>query len=311
MLKTPVLLLLFNRPEATQKVWEIIRQIKPYKLYVAADGPRKNVLEDWGKCRAVRRIISTLDWPCELKTLFREENLGCKRAVSNAVDWFFGEVEEGIILEDDCLPDSSFFPFCENLLQKYRYDERVMMIAGNNQLNEWVTGASYLYSRLGAIWGWASWRRAWAYYDVEMKKWPKAREMGLFKSVFRSDDQAAYREMVCENTYKGLIDTWDYQWTFSRLCQNGLSVIPTKNLVKNIGFGEGATHTVNPNTILSSLQLHTMQFPLISPEFICFDEWFDDEVFKKTIRYQGKIPLAERLKMSLKRLAAYVKENNK
>jgi hypothetical protein len=286
MLDTPVLFLVFNRPGPTARVFEAIRQAQPAKLYVAADGPRPGREEDVEKCRQTREIASRVDWACEVKTLFRDENLGCKRAVSSAIDWFFASVGEGIILEDDCLPEGSFFRFCEELLHHYRHDERVMMISGNNRLGQWDAGTSYHFSKIGAIWGWATWKRAWALYDVHMADWPEAEKMNLLESVFKDKNQAAHRKMVCEKTYGGLIDTWDYPWTFARLAQHGLSVVSSVNLVENIGFGPDATHTKNSTNPLDNLKAQAAGFPLKHPRFVVADERFDDEVFYRTVNYR-------------------------
>lgn len=170
----PILFIIFNRPETTKAVFHEIRKNQPFQLFVAADGPRREIFEDIENCRKVREIIQLIDWECNVQTLFRDENLGCKIAVSSAIDWFFSQVDEGIILEDDCLPDQSFFPFCQELLEKYRYDAKIMMIGGSNfQFNKNKFEYSYYFSRYFHIWGWASWKRAWQFYDVEMKAWPE------------------------------------------------------------------------------------------------------------------------------------------
>ena len=175
-LTTPVLFLVFNRPDTTEKVFEAIRQAKPQKLFVAADGPRGNRLGEKEKCEQVRKIATTVDWDCEVKTLFREKNLGCKFAVSSAIDWFFKNVEEGIVLEDDCLPSQSFFWFCQELLERYRNDERVMLIGGNNRGVDFLKNHSYFFSKYVQIWGWATWRRSWEKYDSKIRKWKLVKE---------------------------------------------------------------------------------------------------------------------------------------
>lgn len=176
-LNVPVLLLIFNRPDTTQRVFHEIRGASPLQLFISADGPRENKPGEFEKCQITRDIVRQVDWDCEVYTNFRDKNLGCKIAVSSAIDWFFENVEEGIILEDDCLPSFSFFRFCEELLEKYRDDERIMQIGGTNLLSEWQrSDDSYYFSKYGAIWGWATWRRAWQYYDVNMKLWPEVKK---------------------------------------------------------------------------------------------------------------------------------------
>jgi hypothetical protein len=236
-LKTPVLFLIFNRPETTQKVFDMIRAVAPDDLYVAADGPRKDHPEDILYCRQAREISTRVDWDCRVHTLFREENFGCGNGVSSAITWFFNHVQSGIILEDDCIPNSSFFEFCQSLLQYYKNDDRVMMISGTNFLvNQPTSGTSYYFSRYYPLWGWASWQRAWQLYDRNMKRWPEFRKSGQLIEIFKDEDIVQHLEAMYQACYKKEIDTWDIQWSFSCLLQNGYSVIPHVNLVSNIGY---------------------------------------------------------------------------
>ena len=261
-LKTAVLFLVFNRPDITKLVFEAIRKAKPPRLYVAADGPRADKFGDEKKVAQVRRIATDVDWDCEVKTLFREKNLGCGVAVSSAIDWFFEDVEEGIILEDDCLPSQSFFWYCEELLEHYRDDARVMVVSGDNwQFGRRRTDYSYYFSRYSHIWGWASWRRAWWYYDKDMKNWPFIRDNGYLSDILQDKKAAKYWTQIFEKIYRGSIDTWDYQWTFTCWTQNGLTILPNVNLVSNIGFGENATHTPGYSR-LSKITAFELSFPL-------------------------------------------------
>ena len=271
----PVLFLVFNRPDTTRRVFEVIRQAKPSRLYIAADGPRENKPGEDQKVQAVRGyVLGNVDWDCEVKTLFRPKNLGCKLAVSSAIDWFFENEEEGIILEDDILPDPSFFPFCVQLLDKYRHDERVMMISGNN-LHGWVeTGPnSYYFSKYGLIWGWASWRRAWKRYDVTMRLWPQRCSEGFLKTLDTSE--RFYWRWNFEHVFSGHIDTWDYQWCFASLVNKGLAVISTVNLISNIGFGEGGTHTKEFDARRAAFRIESIRFPLIHPEKLIANDQAD------------------------------------
>jgi len=166
---TPILFLVFNRPNTTQRVFNVIRQVKPKQLFVAADGPRRDKGADEEKCEATREIVKQIDWDCEVKTLFREENLGCGKAVSSAITWFFENVEEGIILEDDCLPNLDFFGYCEELLDRYRDNREVMFIGGDNfQKGKKWGDASYYFSAYNHVWGWATWKRTWDIYDFKL-----------------------------------------------------------------------------------------------------------------------------------------------
>ncbi|WKN29788.1 nucleotide-diphospho-sugar transferase [Porifericola rhodea] len=245
-LDTPVLFLVFNRPDVTKRVFERIRVVKPKQLFVAADGPRLTHPDDEQKCEEVRKIASSVDWDCELKTLFREENMGCGKAVSSAIDWFFEHVDMGIILEDDIVPDHSFFPFCQHLLQKYKDDSRVMMISGLNICEQWKEDVQdYHFSYFGGIWGWASWKRAWAHYDFHLTAWavPHIRQLILH---FFPTEIRGYREGMYDKLAAGKIDTWDLQWTFAKILNSGLTIIPAHNLIKNIGcIGQSGTHVTN------------------------------------------------------------------
>jgi hypothetical protein len=243
-LKTPILFIVFNRPETTAKVFERIRQVKPLRLYLAGDGPREGREGEKEKVNKVREILTKLDWPCEVKTLLREKNLGCKKGVSTAISWFFEYEEQGIILEDDCLPHLDFFPFCENLLDRYARDERVSIITGNNfQNGKWRGDGSYYFSKYNHIWGWATWRRSWLNYDGDLKFWPEWSNSKTWFNHMPDKVERKYWQNNFELVKKDQIDTWDYPWTASIWYKNGLTATPNVNLVSNIGFGKDATHT--------------------------------------------------------------------
>lgn len=263
----PILLLIFNRPEKLKQVFEVVRKVKPSQLFVAADGPRSNHPEDPAKCYEARRIINAIDWECEVKTLFRERNLGCRESVSSAIVWFFAQVEEGIILEDDCVPSESFFPYCRDLLKYYRDDERVMAISGDNyQDGRMVTNDSYYFSRYPHCWGWATWRRAWVKYDARMSAWPTCKHEGLLACLSGKDKLFVdYWSNIFDKVHAGEIDSWAYVWTFSCWANKGLTALPTKNLVKNVGFDGDATHTVNVNEKIEAMQAENLSWPLVHP----------------------------------------------
>ena len=231
-LETPVLFLVFNRPKTTARVFEEIRKAKPLRLYVAADGPRSGRQGEARLCAQVRKIATSVDWKCKVKTLFRKKNLGCKRAVSSAINRFFKNEKEGIILEDDCLPNPDFFRFCEAMLKKYRHNKRIMHIGGNNFQNGIKRGnASYYFSSYSHVWGWATWRRAWNHYNPCPAKLPQ--NLSWY--------EWPYWRYVLWKLPK--IDTWDLQWHLSVLSEGGLAVTPNVNLVSNIGFSKDALHT--------------------------------------------------------------------
>ena len=269
-LKTAVLFLVFNRPDTTKQVFKAIRQAKPPRLYVAADGPRADKSGEAEKVEQVRRIATQVDWECEVKTLFRDKNLGCGKGVSRAITWFFENEEEGIILEDDCLPSQSFFWFCEELLERYRGDERVMHIGGCNPIDKQLVSNIYYFSKYNRIWGWASWRRAWKYYDVKISLWPLIKRKKLHYSIFNNRKESRLWESLWDIVYSNKLDTWDYQWFFCRVIQ-GKAIIPCVNLVSNIGFNKDGTHTHNQNEALSKLITGEAAFPLIHPAFIIED----------------------------------------
>lgn len=246
-------------------------------MYVAADGARANRPGEAERCEEVRQIATNVDWPCEVKTLFRETNLGCKMGVSGGINWFFEHEEEGIILEDDCLPAQSFFWFCEELLDRYRDDSRVWQICGTDHvgtLTNMSRKSSYRFSKYGPIWGWASWRRAWIFYDPNLKNWGEMSQRDAMQSAYNNESEIKARLALGAQLYRGEIDTWDYQWGFTKNFQSGLSIIPAKNQIVNIGFGPGATHTIAENKYAPK-QLYEMRFPLLHPSFVMADSIID------------------------------------
>ena len=267
-LETSILFITFRRPDTTAKVFEAIKQAKPERLYVAQNFPGSDTPEDIKKWTDVRSILENVDWDCEVKRLYRTKYLTAKASISTAIDWFFQNEKEGIILEDDCLPDSTFFQFCEELLERYRDDERIAMISGDNfQFGKIEMEESYYFSRYTHIWGWASWRRSWNNYDVHMKHWPLIRDKKCLQDMFHNEKAVRYWTSIFDKTYMGNIDTWDYQWLFTCWIQNQLTILPSVNLVKNIGFGKEAVHTKVQNQF-ADLQTETMLFPLKHPDFL-------------------------------------------
>jgi hypothetical protein len=242
-MNTPVLFIIFNRPDTAQKVFDGIRHAQPRQLFVAADGPRKHRSDEAEKCARTRDIIQQVDWDCEVKTLFRDENLGCGKAVSLAINWFFEQVEQGIILEDDCVPDPSFFTYCTALLERYRTDLRVWSIGGACFYAHPEMRASYRFSALPPIWGWATWRDRWDKYEFDIRKISGWKLNAALKKYFHNRQMRYYwlwRYGHLKIT--GKPDTWDYQFTFSLWLNGGLGITPNTNLISNIGFGDDATH---------------------------------------------------------------------
>jgi len=239
----PVALFIFNRPALTARVLERIRAAKPARLLVVADGPRADRPDDTRRCEAARMVLKSLDWPCDVLTNFAEANLGCRRRFSSGLDWVFSHCSEVIVLEDDCLPCSSFFTFCAEMLERYRDDTRIMHVSGDNYQNGIHRGAaSYFFSRYSLSWGWASWRRAWRHYDVNLSSWPLALKERWLESILDDSIEIDYWTDIFDRLYREEIDTWDYQWLFACWCQSGLTIQPNENLVSNIGVGPDATH---------------------------------------------------------------------
>ena len=243
-MQTPVLFLIFNRPECTERSFDAIRRARPPRLYVAADGPRADRPGEVPLTMNSRSIATQVDWPCELHTLFRNTNLGCRDAVASAIDWFFEQESAGIILEDDCDPNQGFFSYCEDLLHKYADDDRVGMISGANFVPDPSSSNwSYRFSRYANVWGWASWRRVWRRYDKHISFWPEWRLSEDWIELFPDPVERLYWEQILEGTYRGDIDTWDYQFAACLWRSGMLAVCPNVNLVTNIGFDAQATHT--------------------------------------------------------------------
>lgn len=241
--RTPVLFLIFNRPEPTRQVFEAIRAYQPSRLYLAADGPRPEKPGEWRLCSDAREVLKQVDWQCEVRTLFRDENLGCGTAVSEAITWFFDHEEEGIILEDDCLPDSSFFPFCEEMLNRYRDHPEVGSVSGDNFLPPALhMEPPYGFSKYVQIWGWATWRRFWKAYDFKLagdwREW-----MEIIDRANPVQNQARYWFQIFKTLQAGLIDTWDFQVMFSSWRHGFVHIFPSRNLVTNLGYDGDATHT--------------------------------------------------------------------
>lgn len=299
-LTTPVVFMIFNRPHTTQQVFNEIRKAKPATLLVIADGPRLSKEDDGEKCAAARNIVEQVDWECQVLKNYSDTNLGCKQRVASGLDWVFSMVEEAIILEDDCLPHPEFFRFCQELLAYYRDDKRIMTISGNNfQDGRRRTLDSYYFSRYAHVWGWATWRRTWECYHVDMKLWPEVRGgrwlfdiLGSMRvdvkngqccfDAIGSMKAIAFWHKIFDYTYAGNIDTWDYQLLFASWLQNGLHILPNVNLVSNIGFGVDATHTKTVRKC-ANMPVEEIGFPLHHPPFMIRDAAADD--YTQTTHY--------------------------
>ena len=266
----PVLLMVFNRPQETQQVFDCLRILQPRRLFIAADGPRPDKPTDKELSTEVRSIVQKIDWECDLKLLFRTQNLGCGKAVSEAISWFFEHVEAGIILEDDCIPSIDFFTFCKTLLAHYQNNDRIMMVSGSNfvQNDSVYLNTSYYFAAVGPIWGWATWKRAWTHYDYEMTGYATFKAKNQMKEIFSHSKLQKIYYKIFDSFLKNnmQMNTWDYQWQFTMMQQRGVAIIPKVNLVTNIGFDKNATHTqqAGRNSFLKTGFLQE----LIHPEII-------------------------------------------
>jgi len=284
MYDIPILVLAFNRPAETQEVFERIRTIRPKYLFVCVDGARTDKAGEARQCKAVQNIfLQQTDWNCSLQTLFRERNLGCRASVSQAIDWFFGEVEYGIILEDDCVPELSFFAYCEELLKKYKDEHRIMQVAGYNPLPYALSlKESYFFSRQNMGIGWASWRRAWTSMDVDMKGFPayfSDKKRPLYVNHKKAD---AYLMKKFKETYEKKNSSWGYAWAFSMFLNGGLSILPKVNLIKNIGIGDMATNTKNTVGYFLNTKTQEIDLPMNHPSVRVVDENRELDIFFHT-----------------------------
>jgi hypothetical protein len=281
-LSTPVLFLTFNRPDTTQQVFSEIRKAQPTSLYVAGDGPRPEKSNEAEICEIVRSIITNVDWDCEVKTLFRDHNLGCRLAVSQAISWFFENEPEGIILEDDCLPSQSFFWFCQELLELFRNNQKVGAICGfySNEL-DYTPDASYFFSRYLRVWGWAGWRRSFEGYDSNLKNLIENNNTWQTEMFSKKDVLLIkYFQQMFDQVAKGEIDTWDAQLQYLLWHKKQKVIVSSKNMIKNIGWIQGA-HAQNKDHN-HELPTSEIEFPLTSPEYVERDIKADKEIELKS-----------------------------
>ena len=269
----PVLLITFNRPELTARMLDRIKTARPPVLYVACDGPRPGRQDDQAKISRIHDMVGAIDWCANVKTQFQSANLGCGRGESEAMTWFLNDAGEGIILEDDTLPDLSFFRFCGEMLDRYRETTNVWQVSGDNYLSGRCESESdYMFSQCGFSWGWATWKRAWSFYDYQMKSWPAFKKLGHHR-IF---PYSPATDQILEDAYNGKLDTWDYQWNYARAANSGLSLVPKFSLIENIGFGVDATHG---STLAGGrpfmAPVRPMPFPIKHPQFLFADNHYD------------------------------------
>ena len=275
-LETPVAFIIFNRPESTSRVFSAIAKAKPKKLLIISDGPRQSRAGEEKLVEECRRIALSVDWDCEVLTNFSESNLGCRDRVSTGLDWVFSQVGEAIILEDDCWPSEDFFRFTSELLERFRNDERIGSISGTWEEGLGAPSHSYHFSQFPRIWGWATWARVWRKYDVSIRQWPELKKAEFLRTKLRSKKSRRFWRQILDDVYLGKIDTWDYQLTLLHWSEKLVSVIPSKNLVSNIGFGPDATHTLNPHSALANAETRALGSLIDHPTNVFRNEAIDD-----------------------------------
>lgn len=278
-MKTPLLLLGFNRLDTFQQIIPHIRQAAPERVYIACDGPRNE--QEKTVTDAVRQyLLESIDWTDKVYTLFRDMNLGCGQAVSEGITWFFENEDAGIILEDDCLPDTDFFTFCERNLEKYKDDERVSMIGGTNYLGQ--LDKDYLYegffSQYYPIWGWASWRRAWLTYDRDMRDWKDFRKADTLEYLLHDRVKWKMFRSLFDLASAKKIDTWDIQWVYSQIFQSSYALIPATNLISNIGFI--GTHDTKGSPYLN-MPRYALERPQDMPAQVLPNHALDNRIFTR------------------------------
>lgn len=299
--ETPIAFCFFNRPDVTRRVFEAIRNAKPRRLLLIGDGPRANYADDYRLVSETRAVVEQVDWDCEVQTNYSEANLGCAKRMASGLTWAFEQSEELIVLEDDCLPDPSFFGYCESLLERYRDEEQVMMISGDNfQAQRWSEN-SYYFSRWPHIWGWASWRRTWQHFDLGIESWPSAKRNGSLKDAFSGPEEEVFWSQILDQVHRGEIDTWDYSLAYACWINKGLTILPETNLVSNLGFGDSATHTTDPMSRLANLQAHPIG-ELIHPSEVTVNRAADDYTWHNIIAPPSEPDLPKQKKKWYRRL---------
>lgn len=285
MFTTPILFVIFNRPKNTEQVFQKIRELKPLKLYIIADGPRSSKPGEAKLCRRARQVASKVDWPCQIFRNYSNQNMGCRERLISGIDWFFDHEKEGIILEDDCLPSTAFFYFCQTLLSKYRNNEKVMHIGGNNfQYPDFKCNNSYYFSKYSHIWGWATWRRAWRRLDKSMSSLDKFISDGSLKEYCFNFWEYRYWRVIFNNSRSKTLSAWSYNWLYTIWKLHGLSIVPAVNLVKNLGFSQDATNTSKAQPFLKTMRADNLKFPLRHPKLFEINRQADLVVWYRVFR---------------------------
>lgn len=307
MLDTPVAFIVFNRPAQTRQSFAAIRKARPKTLFIISDGPRRERKGEAELVAQSRQIAESVDWPCDIRRIYSDTNLGCAQRVSSGITAVFQQVEQAIILEDDCVPNQTFFRFCNELLDRYRDDTRVMAISGDNfQTGTHDPADSYYFSKYLHCWGWATWRRAWQHYAGTLEAWPDFRDRDGLQTFCHSLSERDYWTRTFNRVHAGEIDTWDFTWLLACWMNHGLTVLPTKNLVSNIGFGEDATHTSHssPFENLPTYEFQTLEHPKYVCRSVEKDLATDRMMFSRgKLRFRHVVQLARQYNPLVRRAA--------
>ncbi len=280
--ETPVALIVFNRPDHTRRLMQELAKVRPTKILIIADGPRND--DEQSACEEVREIATEIDWQCTVLRNYSAHNLGCRGRISSGIDWVFSQFEQAIFIEDDCLPHPTFFSFVEEMLERYRDTDRVRAISGDNfQFGTRFTPYSYYFSLIPHCWGWATWRRAWKFFDVQMREWPAAEASDFPKELVPSEKAIRHKRKMFSEAYAGKVDSWAIPWEFSNWRTGGLAVLPAVNLVTNIGFGPDATHCREPDPC-AELPAEAMEFPLRHPPTVEHQLDADLAFYERTVK---------------------------
>ena len=278
-MKTALLFIVFNKPDTTKKVFESIKNAKPQKLYIACDGPRNGNLEDINKINNVKKIIENIDWECKVFKLYRNKNLGCRFACIEAIDWFFENEEEGIIVEDDTLPRISFYEFCEKMLETYKEKKVVMHIGGFKPIHVGRDAFSISFTRATHVWGWATWRDRWNLYKKEIINEEKLKILHQYE-YFQDQRKSKQRVNILQKVSKGTINSWAYQWNYTVRSNSGLAIRPCVNLVDNLGIEhEDATNTTKKIKLPNSEEIDLEN--LLLPPWIIPNRTLEKQFEKK------------------------------
>ena len=301
-LNIPIALIIFKRPETTQQVLKAIAVVKPQRLFVIGDGPRKDRPDELERVARTRTLINQLDWDCEIQTNYSETNLGLKQRIVSGLNWAFSQAEKMIVLEDDCVPSRSFFLFCQDLLARYQRESRLMAIGGvNYQFGRNPTPYSYYFSIFNHVSGWASWQRAWEFFDPDMKLWPEVRDFNMLNSLFSDHKAVEYWAKRLQSAYDHQIDSWAYCWTLACWANSGLTALPALNLVNNIGSGLDATHSHGRRNPRLHIPAQEISFPLQHPPNIMRHALADEFTQRCYFREHRLAPIKKSLKMLLGR----------